>query len=98
MSKLTTASLCYTDIVEKAKAGHSAFSRAKNGKVYFNIAIWENEEPDKFGNDCSLMLNSSKEKKESEGKVYIGNGKVQKSKQPESIIGENHNSPDDLPF
>lgn len=98
MSKLTTASLSYTDIVEKAKSGHSAFSRAKNGKVYFNIAIWGNDEPDKFGNDVSIMLNSAKDKKEAEGKVYIGNGKVQKSKQPESKIGENHHEPDALPF
>ena len=54
MSRLRTASLCLSDILEAAKAGHTAFSRSdKNEKVYFNIAIWDNEEVNKFGQNVS---------------------------------------------
>jgi len=49
-NRLLTGSLCLTEIVEKAKQGHSAFTKAANGKIYFNILQWLNSEPDKFGN------------------------------------------------
>lgn len=63
-------------ILEKAKAKHSAFSKStKNGHIYFNITQWINDEPNEFGQHSSLLLNSSKEGKETEGKVYIGNAK-----------------------
>lgn len=76
MAQLISASVCLTDLVEKAKAGHSAFARGKNGKVYTALTIWLNDEPDQYGNHMSLQLNSTKDKKESEGKTYVGNGKV----------------------
>lgn len=76
MSKLINASICFTDLMDHAKKAHSSFTRAKNKKAYVNVQIWINDEPDKYGNDVSLMLNSTKEKRESEGKVYIGNGKT----------------------
>jgi len=76
MSILLNGSLDLTLILEKAKAGHSAFSRSeKNKHVYFNITQWVNDEPNDFGQHSSLLLNSSKEKKDEEGKVYIGNAK-----------------------
>lgn len=75
MSTLINGSICLTDLVDQAQKGHSAFSRGKNGKVYVSITEWINDEPDQYGNDCSFQLNSKKEKKESEGKVYIGHGK-----------------------
>lgn len=63
-------------ILEKAKLKHSAFSKSdKNGHIYFNITQWINDEPNEFGQHSSLLLNSSKEGKETEGKVYIGNAK-----------------------
>lgn len=74
-NRLLTGSLCLTDIVEKAKQGHSAFTKAANGKIYFNFLQWLNSEPDKFGNQSSLQLNSKKDKKDEEGKQYIGNAK-----------------------
>lgn len=70
-----TGSLCLTEILERAKAGHSAFTKAKNGKIYFNFLQWLNAEPDQYGNNSSLQLNSTKEKKDEEGKCYIGNAK-----------------------
>jgi len=100
MSKLSTGSLCLTTLIEQAKKGHSAFSKADNGKIYFNITMWENDEPDKFGNQFSLSLNSKKEKRETEEKVYIGNCKYAEKK--ETPLNENDaknlDLPDDLPF
>lgn len=76
MSKLFTGSICLTDLIESAKKSHSAFSKSqKNGKVYVNIILWENDEADKYGNTHALQLSSTKDKRESEGKVYIGNAK-----------------------
>lgn len=100
MAQLRTGSLCFTDILAKAKEGHSAFSKAQNGKIYFNVTVWHNEETDKYGNDSSIMLNSHKDKREQEGKCYIGNLKIQASSGAQehvksSDIGVNE---DDLPF
>jgi len=76
MAILLNGSLDLTLILEKAKAKHSAFSKSsKNGHIYFNITQWVNEEPNEFGQHSSLLLNSSKDGKETEGKVYIGNAK-----------------------
>ena len=75
MSQLLNGSLCLTDIIAKLTEGHSAFSKAKNGKIYFNITQWINDEKDKYGNESSLLLNSTKEKKDAEGKFYIGHAK-----------------------
>lgn len=102
MSRLRTASLCLSDILEAAKAGHTAFSRSdKNEKVYFNIAIWDNEEVNKFGHNVSIQLNPKKDS--SFERLYVGNGKIEPNKPSETI-----NSPespvlsetegDDLPF
>ena len=76
MSERINAYICLTDLGTATRAKHSAISTAKNGKVYANITIWINEEKDKFDNDVSLQLNSKQDQRESEGKVYIGNGKT----------------------
>src|SRR5689334_14935303 len=81
-----SASICVTDLVNQVKAGHSAANIGKtNGKVYVNVTVWLNDEPDKFGNNCSFQLNSSAkgeaaDKARNNGKsVYIGNGKFESS-------------------
>lgn len=102
MSRLRTASLCLTDILDAAKAGHTAFSRSdKNKKVYFNIAIWDNEEKNKYGQDVSIQLSPKKDT--SFERLYVGNGEKQEYAQsvtentPETpIIAEG--AGDDLPF
>lgn len=81
-SQLFGGSICITEIIEKMKSGHSAFSKAQNGKVYANILIWQNSEPDKFGNTVSVQLSSTKDKREKEEKVYIGNAKKLESNRP----------------
>lgn len=72
-------SLCLSEINDQAKKGHSAFKRAKNGKIYFDVCIWLNSEPNKYGNDLSIQLSSSKEKRDQEGKIYLGNAKEYKT-------------------
>lgn len=104
MGKMILGSLCYSDIVAAAKAGHSAFSRSqKNDKVYFNVVVWENDEPDKLGNDFSIQLSSTKEKREAEGKTYVGNLKWkdrpgEQSRQEAPSGGISSGGDDDLPF
>jgi hypothetical protein len=76
MSKRISASICLTDISEKFRAGHSSVTTAKNGKKYINLSIWINDAPDQYGNDVSIQLNSKQDKRDAEGKVYVGNGKT----------------------
>jgi hypothetical protein len=84
MSQVINASICVTELIELANKQHSAFSRSqKNQKVYCNVTIWVNDEPDQYGNDASIQLNSSKDGAEKDkallppGKknFYLGNGK-----------------------
>ena len=93
MSKFKLGSICIDDLFAASKAGHSSVTVAKNGKKYANLVIWENEEVDKYGNTGSIQLNSSKDKKDSEQKIYIGN-----IKNPGSSNNQGNNSNDDIPF
>ena len=54
MAILLNGSLCLTDLINQAKLKHSAFTKAANGKIYFNITQWVNDEPDKYGNVSSI--------------------------------------------
>lgn len=101
MAQMFTGSICLTDILEKAKEKHSAFTRAGNGKIYINVVTWLNDEPDKFGHVMGHQLNSSKEKKEAEGKFYIGNSKAVEKAQPAPVTNADIDALppiDDLPF
>lgn len=91
-------SICITDLMEAAKAAHSSCTRAKNNKAYANVILWVNDEPDKYGNTVSIQLNPTKERRETDPKVYIGNAKpltapVTETKEPEITESE-----DGLPF
>lgn len=81
-NQLFGGSICLTELIEKAKAGHSAFSKAQNGKVYCNILTWLNEKEDKYGNIMSHQLSSNKDMREVEGLTYIGNSKALQGSQP----------------
>ncbi len=101
MSKLNSGSLCLTDLIEQAKKGHSAFTKAGNGKIYVNVLLWDNDELDKYGNKYSMQLNSTKEMKDTEGKIYVGNFKPVEKKEPEPLKKtdlEDLPLTDDLPF
>lgn len=103
MSKMILGSLCLTDILAKAKEKHSAFSRSeKNGKAYMNIVVFENDEPDQYGNHFSVQLGVSKDAPESEKKIYIGNMKY-KDQPAKETTNDTSQRPvntydDDLPF
>lgn len=76
MSDVLSGSICLTTLLEKAKKGHSAFSKSgKDGKIYFNYIEFINDQVNEFGQHSSLLLSSTKDKKDTEGKIYIGNGK-----------------------
>ena len=83
-NQLFGGSICVTDLMDTLKKGHSAFSKARNGKVYANILVWQNDEPDQYGNQVSLQLSSTKDKRDSEEKVYIGNAKKLETSKPVS--------------
>lgn len=70
-------SLNLTQIGELAKKGHSAIKRAgKNQNVYIDLNVWENDVPDKYGNNFAVTLDSTKAGRDGgEKKVYVGNGK-----------------------
>lgn len=75
-SKLYSGTICVTDLMEQLKSGHSSFTKfGGNGKIYCNVLLWENSELDKFNNTHSLQLNSKKEVKDTEKRVYLGNFK-----------------------
>jgi len=86
--------------MDKAKESHSAFTKAENGKIYFNIKIWENDELDKFGNSMSVQLNPKKDAPEAEQKIYLGNCKPIEIKQSPVTANELDQvvNIDDLPF
>lgn len=82
-SQLFGGSICITDLMEQLNKKHSSFSKsAKNGKIYSNVLVWLNEEKDEFGNNISLQLSSTKERRDSEGKIYIGNAKRLETTKP----------------
>lgn len=97
MAQILNVSLNFAELMAKAKAAHSAFTRSKNGTPYVALTIWLNDTPDQYGNDVKITLNSSKAKKESEGMIYVGNGSTNKAsgkrRQTENIAPV-----DDLPF
>lgn len=103
-NQLFYGSICLSDLIEQAKVKHSAFSKAQNGKIYVNVNVWLNAEEDKYGNIMSVQLNPSKERKDKDAKVYVGNMKKSDGAKP---VGDNDiaklektiaDVADDLPF
>jgi hypothetical protein len=86
---LINASIDVSLLEEMFKKRHSSFNRSsKNQRMYVNLSIWVNDEPDKFGDHASIQLNSSKDGLENDRKInppkkdgspsdrcYIGRGK-----------------------
>jgi len=96
MNKPMHGSICLTDLGDAYKANHSAFNKSeKNGKVYANIAVWMNDEPDKYGNILSFQLNSKKDA--TDEKVYFGNAKLPEATTAKPAETAKDKS-DDIPF
>jgi hypothetical protein len=92
---ILNASIDVTTLVEQLKKGHTSCSRSdKNQHYYANVTIWVDPEKDPDWKQVSVQLNSSKDGREKDkamngGKdVYIGNGRVQKSKNEPAKAGE----------
>jgi len=98
MSKLLYGSVDFSKLLEMAKAGNKAFSKASNGKIYLNLNVWINDEKDQYGNDASIQTNFKDSLKEE--KIYVGNLKVSEFKEPEPLSENSNEIPaaDDLPF
>ena len=98
MSKLMYGSISLSKLIEMAKAGHKAFSKGKDGKIYCNLNIWINDTKDQFENDASIQVSFKEATKEE--KVYIGNLKFSEMKEPELLQKNDSDIPneDDLPF
>ena len=98
MSKLLYGSIDFTKLLELAKAGNKAFSRAQNGKIYCNLNVWINDEKDQYGNDASIQTTFKDSTKEE--KIYVGNLKVSEFNAPQSLQENSNDIPehDDLPF
>lgn len=88
-------SICVSDIPKDRILKH------ENGKMYMNLSTWDNDEPDKFGNDFSISMSPTKEEIERRkagekvDRIFIGNGKIWETKEMEAITEKDH---DDLPF
>lgn len=98
MSKLLYGSVDFSKLLEMAKSGNKAFSKAQNGKIYLNLNIWINDEKDNYGNDASIQTNFKEATKEE--KLYVGNLKFSEFKEPEPLQENSNEIPDDsdLPF
>lgn len=78
----------------------------KDGNVSMGVwvNIWINDEPDQYGNTCSIQLNMSKEQREAgEKKVYVCNAKPNEPAPSETPLTEAETLPatdsiDPLPF
>lgn len=96
MSKNRTFSICLSDIPKDRILKHT------NGKLYLNLATFDLNEPDKYGNDFSVSIPLTKEElaDKKAGKevkrVFLGNGKIWPDN--ETMQPANESDTDDLPF
>lgn len=98
MSKLMYGSIDFSKLLELAKKGDKAFSRASNGKLYLNLNVWVNDEKDQFGNDASIQTSFKDATKEE--KHYFGNLKISEYNGTTNLEENSSEIPDDsdLPF
>jgi hypothetical protein len=93
MSKSMYGSIDFSKLLEEAKKGNKAFKRAENGKIYLDIKLWINDEPDTYNNNASLQSNPKKEN--ADHRFYFGNLKYSEVK---PIVQEDIPAEDDLPY
>ena len=95
-NRLFLGSICLSELNEQAKKGNPAFSKASNGKIYVNVNLWHNEEPDQYENVAQIQIAKLKDSKEKS--IYIGNFKLPKKKEPEQVSVSDIPEEDDFPF
>ncbi len=63
--------------INLAKVNKEKLFTSQKGEKWLNIVIWENDEPDKFGNTHAIQQSFSAEDRKAGIKApYIGNGKA----------------------
>lgn len=98
MSQLLYGSIDFSKLLELARAGNKAFTKADNGKIYCNLNVWINDRPDQYGNDASIQTNFKNATKDD--RVYFGNMKKSTAGGAEQLEAGDNSIPseDDLPF
>ena len=87
--------------IDCTKITKSKMVNNKDGKpAYVNIVIWENDQPDKYGNMYSITESQTKEEREKgEKAVYLGNIKPSVKQQNTTVASDiNPDNGQDLPF
>lgn len=98
-------SICYTDLKEalkNAKISAKKVSTQKGEKIYVDVNIWINDEPDQFSNNASIQIQYKKEYITEKDKPYIGNLRFMEAKteeaKPEDLAKLADDNDDDLQF
>jgi len=73
MPKKLYGSIDFSKLLERAKQGDKAFTKAENGKIYLNVSVWINDVEDKYGNIASFQSNFKEATKDD--RFYFGNAK-----------------------
>ncbi len=90
MAKFKTAS------INLSKIDKSKLFTGKTGDKFVNVIIWDNSEPDQYGNDGSIQQSATKEEREAGYKgPYLGNYKQMGGAQ---TTAPSQAEMDDLPF
>ncbi len=95
--------------IDLTKIDKSKIIEGKEGRKYYNLSVFVNDEKDQYDNDVSVAEGQTKEQREAkEKKNYLGNGRVvfmqwpsTKKKESEASTPQSdstNNQPDDLPF
>jgi len=85
-TQMRTFSICLSDLPKEK------INTAKNGKKYISLVMFDNEQPDQFGNDFAVQVSRTAEERTSGAKaLYVGNGKIVGKEKTETVS-------DDLPF
>lgn len=106
--KTRIISICWTDIVEHAHKGHSAFTRSEsNGKIYVSLKV-QDKPTDEYKKDVTVLLNPTKENRGTrenpspQDRVFVGNGitiqPATTTNSPDNPINLEVGDDDDLPF
>lgn len=98
MSKLYLGSIDYDKLMDILKSGKaSTFKSQKTGKRYVNISVWQNNEPNQYGNSLSIQVGTKEEYRGEKLNHYIANLKLHS---PEEVKAEEFrdDGDDDLPF
>jgi hypothetical protein len=91
----------FKGFINLSKCKNEAYlKKTKAGEVGVWVNVWENDEPDQWGNTMSIQLSQSKEQREAgEKKIYIGNLKPNEpaaSSQPQTEADTEPANPDSI--